>query len=100
MTATVTQDLFSFVPQEVGELKNPQTDLPRIARDPKLTVLIESALRAVPTSHGLYLKDARDLPFLTTESVHLVVTSPPYWTLKEYRLADGQLGFIGDYEEF
>jgi DNA modification methylase len=38
--------------------------------------------------------------FLTRESIHLVVTSPPYWTLKEYRRADGQLGFIVDYEEF
>ena len=25
-------------------------------------------------------------------SVHLVVTSPPYWTLKEYRDSEGQLG--------
>ncbi len=100
MTATATSDLFTFVPPEVGELKNPQTDLPRIARDPKLTALIESALRTVPTSHNLHLHDARDLPFLTPESVHLVVTSPPYWTLKEYRLSGGQLGFIGDYEEF
>ena len=32
-------------------------------------------------------------------SVHLVVTSPPYWVLKEYRRADGQLGWIEDYEE-
>jgi DNA modification methylase len=37
---------------------------------------------------------------LKPESVHLVVTSPPYWTLKEYPRAKGQLGLIGDYEEF
>ena len=30
-------------------------------------------------------------------SVHLVVTSPPYWTLKEYEHADGQLGAVADY---
>ena len=34
------------------------------------------------------------------KSVHLVVTSPPYWILKEYRHADGQLGWVEDYEEF
>ena len=28
------------------------------------------------------------------------VTSPPYWTLKEYNLSDGQLGYVRDYEEF
>ena len=32
--------------------------------------------------------------------MHLVVTSPPYWTLKEYRQTAGQLGHIGDYERF
>lgn len=29
-----------------------------------------------------------------------MVTSPPYWTLKEYRDSDGQMGHIDDYEEF
>jgi DNA modification methylase len=29
-----------------------------------------------------------------------VVTSPPYWTLKEYRGSKGQMGHIEDYEEF
>jgi DNA modification methylase len=33
-------------------------------------------------------------------SVHLVVTSPPYWTLKEYRKVEGQLGFVANYEAF
>lgn len=93
-------DLAEFVPRQVGKLGNPQTDLPRIARDPKLTALIESALQSVPTVHELYLHDARDLPMVKPESVHLVVTSPPYWTLKEYRRSKGQLAFIADYEEF
>jgi DNA modification methylase len=35
-----------------------------------------------------------------SESVHLVLTSPPYWTLKEYRDSDGQLGHIEDYDQF
>jgi site-specific DNA-methyltransferase (adenine-specific) len=34
--------------------------------------------------------------------VHLVVTSPPYWTLKKYpgSVRDGQLGAIAEYEQF
>jgi DNA modification methylase len=32
----------------------------------------------------LHLGDARDLSWQASESVHLVVTSPPEWTLKEY----------------
>ena len=36
------------------------------------------------------------------EPVHLVVTSPPYWTLKQYAGTSGerQLGHQGDYEQF
>jgi DNA modification methylase len=33
-------------------------------------------------------------------SIHLVVTSPPYWTLKEYRDTPGQLGHVASYEAF
>jgi DNA modification methylase len=80
--------------------KDHQTALPRIARDPKLTRLIDEALRQVPTSHNLYRADARELDFLADQSVHLVVCSPPYWTLKEYRRSDRQMGHIAEYEAF
>ena len=42
----------------------------------------------------------RNLSGIPDESVHLVVTSPPYWTLKEYEHSQGQLGDIEDHEEF
>ena len=100
LSGTPNSDLAEFVPRQIGKLANPQVDLPRIAKDPKLAAIIESALRNIPTAHDLHLHDARDLSFVKPESVHLVVTSPPYWTLKEYRRAKGQLGFIVDYEEF
>ena len=44
--------------------------------------------------------DARDLSFLPDESIHLVVTSPPYWNLKQYNENPDQLGHINDYEPF
>ena len=50
--------------------------------------------------HTVYLGDSRNLSFLPDESIHLVVTSPPYWTLKKYSGGSSQLGNIGDYEEF
>jgi len=37
------------------------------------------------TQHLLTQGDARDLDFIPDEGVHLIVTSPPYWTLKRYR---------------
>lgn len=100
MVENTQTDLGVFLPSQLGKLKNPQTDLPRIARDPKLTALIEAAVREIPTTHDLCLHDAREMSSLKPESVHLVVTSPPYWTLKEYPRSKGQLGLIGDYEEF
>jgi DNA modification methylase len=52
------------------------------------------------TVHKVQNGDARDLSWIPDESAHLVVTSPPYWTLKEYRRTPDQLGFVEDYELF
>ena len=53
------------------------------------------------TTHRLHLGDARNLAWIPDASVHLVVTSPPYWTLKEYARGNrSQLGDIADYEKF
>src|SRR5437763_17028064 len=87
-------DLASFIPGAVGKLEDPQLDLPRIARDAKLTQQIEWAIQRIPTHHTLFQHDARSIGFLQPESVHLILTSPPYWTLKEYRPSDGQMGHI------
>ncbi|HEV2223661.1 MAG TPA: site-specific DNA-methyltransferase [Candidatus Acidoferrales bacterium] len=38
--------------------------------------------------------------WLPEASVHLVLTSPPYWTLKEYPANENQLGLVADYEKF
>ena len=61
----------------------------------KTAILEES-----PTLHRLVLGDARDMCYIPDESVHLVVTSPPYWTLKRYNENEDQLGHIADYEKF
>ena len=44
--------------------------------------------------------DARDLSWIPDKSVHLIVTSPPYWTLKDYNDHPDQLGHVEDYEQF
>src|SRR5687768_12059680 len=53
-----------------------------------------------PTSHTVRVGEARNLDFLADESVHLVVTSPPYWTLKEYNRHPDQMGAIDDCARF
>ena len=52
------------------------------------------------TTHRLQLGDARRLDFIPSGSIHLVVTSPPYWTLKTYAANPEQMGAIADYETF
>lgn len=94
-------DLSQFVPVEILPLKDPQTDIPRIAKDKRLVKLIDGAIQRIPTTHRLNLGDARHaLNKLEAGSVHLIVTSPPYWTLKKYRDSNGQMGHIEGYDVF
>lgn len=67
-------------------------------RQKKTRSLVAASVR--PTTHRLRLGDARKLSFLDDESVHLVVTSPPYWTLKRYNEHPDQLGHVEEYEAF
>ena len=86
------------------------TDLPQADNEPgavERMLRANGILRNVPwpapfdrTTHRLHRGDARDLSWLPNASVHLVVTSPPYWTLKEYEHDAGQMGDIRDYELF
>ena len=51
-------------------------------------------------SHVIRVGDARDLSDIRDESIHLVCTSPPYGSLKEYPSSEGQLGNLESYDEF
>lgn len=93
-------DLERFLPPQVRELKYRQTLIPAIAKDRRLMAAVEDAVRRIPTRHDLYCADAREMGFIPDGSVHLVVTSPPYWTLKAYDHAPGQLGYVADYSAF
>lgn len=63
-------------------------------------LLVEPAASPAPTRHVLRLGDARAMDWLADESIHLAVTSPPYWTLKKYNDHPDQLGDLSDYEDF
>src|SRR5437016_3486295 len=52
------------------------------------------------TTHRLRCGDARDLSWIPSGTVDLVVTSPPYFTLKEYEPNKSQLGAIQEYDIF
>jgi DNA modification methylase len=51
------------------------------------------------TIHRIIIGDSRLMAEVPEESVHLVVTSPPYWQLKDYG-AEQQIGFDDSYETY
>jgi len=51
------------------------------------------------TRHQIIIGDARRMPELADESIHLVVTSPPYWQLKDYGSND-QIGYHDTYKDY
>ncbi len=51
------------------------------------------------TSHKIIIGDSRNMKEVPDESVHLMITSPPYWQLKDYGNGK-QIGFNDTYEEY
>lgn len=51
------------------------------------------------TYHKIVNGDSRQMSELKDESIHLVLTSPPYWQLKDYG-TENQIGFHDDYETY
>jgi DNA modification methylase len=93
-------DLAQWLPACLRKAEIDQTVIPRIAKDAALAREIEAVLPAIPTHHDLWCHDARELNFIPDNTVHLVLTSPPYWTLKTYNPSPGQLGDIVGYDDF
>ena len=51
------------------------------------------------TKHILINGDSRNMSQIKDESVQLIVTSPPYWQLKDYGI-NNQIGFYNTYEDY
>lgn len=62
--------------------------------------MVSASVEINQTTQVLRCGDARELSWIPDESVHLVVTSPPYWVLKQYPLHKSQLGHVSNYERF
>jgi DNA modification methylase len=85
---------------ELLRLGNLDDVIPKLSRDMRTMARIESVVRRRQTAHELILDDSRSASHLAENSVQLVVTSPPYWTLKRYNESDDQLGHVADYHTF
>ncbi len=53
----------------------------------------------VQTQHKIVRGDSRCMTELRDKSIQLVITSPPYWQLKDYGI-DEQIGFNDSYENY
>ena len=51
------------------------------------------------TSYKIIIGDSRNMKEIPNNSVHLIITSPPYWQLKDYGVKE-QIGFNDSYEEY
>lgn len=51
------------------------------------------------SNHKIVFGDSRKLNKIEDKSVQLIITSPPYWQLKDYGTMD-QIGFNDSYEEY
>lgn len=106
-----SRDLSEYVPESCDELYDLsgtelRSAIPALARDSERMGDIANAVKRIPTHHDLHHGDSRQiLKQIDDESVNCVVTSPPYFNIKEYNHKDGsgsegQLGDINEYDEF
>lgn len=93
-------NLDDFLPAWTQSLGDLQTAIPDLAKDGKRLAELDCVIGEIPTLHRSVHGDARLLSGIEPNSVHLVLTSPPYWTLKEYRDSEGQMGHFEDYAHF
>lgn len=103
----VTEGLRDRIPSVCGDLlelsdQELKTEIPALARDKSRMAEVEHAVESLPTDHQVHLADAREMDMVEDEGVHLVVTSPPYFNIKDYENGgqDEQLGDLDDYDEF
>jgi site-specific DNA-methyltransferase (adenine-specific) len=63
------------------------------------SITLQKPKSKMRTHHSVITGDSSVMNELKNESVHLVVTSPPYWQLKDYG-TDNQIGFHESYENY
>src|ERR1700722_5478173 len=61
--------------------------------------LFKGAKMEIRTTHTVIAGDSRRMAELADKSVHLIITSPPYWQLKDYGVKE-QIGFHDSYEDY
>ena len=66
----------------------------------EMPIKTENIISINGTTQTVYVKDARDMKEIEDNSVHLMITSPPYFDAKLYSTIQGDLGNIHDLDEW
>ncbi len=86
---------------DVNQMNDSLDLMPDTQETGKATAIPEKTeYRGPATVHTAHLGDARQLDWIDDASVHLIVTSPPYFNLKQYHEHPSQLGNWDDYNDF
>lgn len=98
-------ELKEYVPDQCRDLLNYSNNelrsaIPELARDWERMIEIENTVQRLPSNHNFMRTDSRDMRDIPDESAHLVITSPPYFNLKDYNEEAAQLGSINKYNKF
>ena len=64
-----------------------------------MTFIQKQLKYSMKTTHKIVNGDSRKMGLIKDKAVQLVVTSPPYWQLKDYG-TDNQIGFHENYETY
>ena len=75
-SSLVLSPLLPYVPKQLQSLDDVQRDIPRIAKDPVLTAIIEQTLPCIPSTHDLHLGDARQMGLDVPPSLSQPKTTP------------------------
>ena len=70
-----------------------------VSAAPNLLTKFGGKILALKTHHKVVNGDSRRMTELPNNSVHLAITSPPYWQLKDYG-TNYQIGFHDSYENY
>lgn len=93
----------SYVPEEYASLLSAsdselKSSIPELARNPNAVQEIQRAVSALPTNTTVHQQDART--YSADQDIELIVTSPPYFDLKDYSDGEKQIGNVDEYDEF
>ena len=87
---------------DLQDLKDYEKKIPKIKKQEKKEIATENILDINGTTQKIYVKNAMNMNELEDNSIHLMVTSPPYFNAKMYtkKPIKDDLGNIHDLDEW